>query len=251
MGRTKKDKSSLIAIGVRLEKAQKNAKLTNVEIARALDVTTQSLIAYKHGKTEISYEKAMKFAELTNTNVLDYLTQDGKTALLHDKVESETTKNGVLFDYLNSLGLLCDVQAQQNHSKSSGNDDDMKTWFGVVPIEYMVYLEKKDRYDRATDPQEKEFYRDSLALLKYKKAQEIPSAVFSKKEWDDMKKDIDKAVRDVVSKHIKNHLKKLEAQRLQTKIKTLALDISPQDPEKLKSVCDGLQGAINDFIQKF
>lgn len=196
----KKDRNELQEIGKKLDKAIKNANLKKKNIAMVLNVTPQTISNYLTGRRGLNYEDALKIAELTRTNVADFLTTEQKNKHLNIKSKNFVTENDVLVELFDLLGYDVDI--------NTGETLDLEFAIAHRNAEKMYNDQEKiienhisNAHENGDKLNELKGLKDLSELIERRYKSMLNRAVsLTQNEWNDMKFEIYTAVTSIIEK---------------------------------------------------
>lgn len=260
MGRTKRNDAEYARIGANIRKALENnafSPITQNEICEYANISRQTLRNYMDGKRAPSLEIALKIAEKTDANVIDFLTVNEKKRLIGSKMQTVREENSEFVSYLRTLGYDIDIVSKEN-TPGYFEPDDVITLFKVnygsfyKTTKNRVAQIKRDLEKAKTNGDKEEAER--LARLYARWANEIkyPITVLNQHQWRVMKEEVDAAVNKIVSRSMRSiEVNRYDLRNLVDKMNDVCDLLQSSDDEKAAKARKTLSEQLESFKESY
>lgn len=245
MGRRKKDYGMIEIIGNRLKEAIENKGLSVSQVAEKLNVSKQAVYYYLKGEREINLDDAAVLAEILDIPVSDLLTPLQKYLQNVDKKSTVLKDDGVFVDLLKSLNFDFFVDTDKDLKVRCHVGKKPKK---VVETEANEILKAINDYYHGNKNgiSESEFKELNTKFHQY--IGSIPPTLsLTGEEWADLKDEIRKSVKDIVTRRIENI--EIERNKFRTMLAAMyrVLDMIDDDTKQKAIECmSGLAPAADN-----
>lgn len=200
------DNSIKKIIGGKVARVMESKDLSRKDVADACNVSISQVDKIKGGSRVPSVDFAEKFAKLTDTNALDYLTADAIKKRL--TAESWTIAENNLFfvQYLNELGFTSTVKSfKADESLDSSKDIETLVTIGyggkTSKEELKKYLNAKKTYEKKPTPKNKAALDRAQFDWQFENNERMSN--MSLREFLDLKSEIDDAVTEIIKRRLR------------------------------------------------
>lgn len=193
-------------IGDKVKKVMKSKHLSRNDVAVACNVSLSQLDKIKDGSRKPSVDFAEKFAKLTDTNVLDYLTSDTAEKRLTAKSWTIAENNLFFVQYLSELGFISTVKSFKA-DESLGSFKDIETLitigYGGKPSKEKLkkYLNVKKAYEKKPTPKNKAALDRAQFDWQFENNERMSNMPLH--EFLDLKSEIDEAVTEIMKRRLR------------------------------------------------
>lgn len=251
------DEQTRLFIANKISQVMKEKHLSRNDVASACNVSLSQVDKIKAGNREVKLDFAEKFAKLTDTNILDYLTPDIAIKKINNKSWTIYDDNKFFVQYLKELGFISNIQSLKSRD-DLGNSDGIETVINIgygnksSKEEYKQYIAAKKAYDKKKTPET----LDALqrASLWYSLMNNDRVSTLSHREFLEMKDEIDKAVEKTARHYLQNHIVKKSygdtLTALLDRCKKISSASDPREKEfRLNDMIELLENKLNEYEQ--
>lgn len=195
MSRKRKSKSVYAEISQNIESAIELSGLSQKEFGEKAGIPYSTLRSYVSGERCPRYEIAQKIADLTGVDVIEFLSSEEKKKVNGDKTVAFYRDYTEIVAYLRSIGFDFIVGTNKNAEVVCRLAD------------YDREKQNNEIVDKIINMSSEEFKKNFMVLENSEIVNELndaplPASEMNIDEWLSMKDEIEKAVKDIVIKHL-------------------------------------------------
>ncbi len=264
MSRPKRNYAIAIVIGQKMQNAIENANLSRKSVCEYANISSQTLGNYLHGKRCPGYDVALKIAEITGTNVLDYLTPSEKERLKSQKIETVYTQNDVFVSFLDSIGCHVAIELQKNNNDLANiyhmrdfTEDDLKKYY-ESENRLNEYITNGDGYQllnlvsgintQEIDDRIKQTYNFTIQMQKKMES----AATLNERQWNELKTEISQTIKNLVERRMKEiNINRNEFKFMLNEMLACCNAANESDLSEIKNRCNEMAKTLQTIKDKY